>query len=98
MEFSQDGGIFSFKTYYNGSHNALDVGLLSQTGEEICLTVSEPSWTYQQITGIPAGTYQVFVRNPQSNALGISRPSLAQVNGALIFTLSGGSIVFSPEA
>lgn len=98
VEFSQDGGIFSFKTYYNGSHNALDVGLLSQTGEEFCLTVFKPNQEYRQITGIPAGTYQVFVRNPQSNALGISRPSLAQVNGALIFTLSGGSIVFSPEA
>lgn len=95
VEFSQDGGIFSFKTYYNGSHNALDVGLLSQTGEEICLTVTGLNQSYQQITGIPAGTYQVFVRNPQSNALGISRPSLAQVNGALFFTLSGGSIVFS---
>ena len=98
VEFSQDGGVFSFLASYDWSGNALEVGLLSQTGEELCLTVFEPNQEYRQITGIPAGTYQVFVRNPQSNALGISRPSLAQVNGALLFTLSGGSIVLSPEA
>ena len=99
VEFSQDGGVFSFLASYDWSGNALEVGLLSQTGEELCLTVFEPNQEYRQITGIPAGTYQVFVRNPLSNEPEEPWPDyLDLISGAVIFTLSGGSIVLSPEA
>lgn len=94
VEFSQDGGVFSFLASYDWSGNALEVGLLSQTGEELCLTVFEPNQEYRQITGIPAGTYQVFVRNPLSNEPEEPWPDyLDLISGAVIFTLSGGEIV-----
>ena len=94
VEFSQDGGVFSFLASYDWSGNALEVGLLSQTGEELCLTVFEPNQEYRQITGIPAGTYQVFVRNPLSNQPEKDWPdNLELITGAVIFTLSGGEIV-----
>ena len=94
VEFSQDGGVFSFLASYDWSGNALDVGLLSQTGAEFSLTVTEPGWPYRQITGIPAGTYQVFVRNPLSNQPENDWPdNLELITGAVIFTLSGGEIV-----